>query len=165
MRTNQEIGNAQTVQCQVVMTAQAQYAKSAKTNIICNQTKAVKLFVHLVIIKITNHKHANNVQMVVISVLIILHATNVRHHPLNIFKTTIKNVTQVALQVSTKTLMFQLCVKPAHLFVQNALKQNVLNARMVQLLKKGPVNIHVHNYIAKPAILKMHALNVIYLIT
>ena len=64
-----------------------------------------------------------------------------------------------------KILMFQLCVKPAHLFVQNALKQNVPNARMVQLLKQGLVNIHVHNYIAKPATLKMYALNVIYLIT
>ena len=54
--------------------------------------------------------------------------------------------------------MFQLYVKPAHLFVQNALpKQNVLNARMVQLLKEGLVNIHVHNYTAKLAILKMLA--------
>ena len=64
-----------------------------------------------------------------------------------------------------KTLIFQLCVKSAHPFVRNAQKHNVLNARMVQLLKQGLVNIHVHNYIAKPAILIMLASNVIVLIT
>ena len=86
--------------------------------------------------KMIHRNHVRNVYLNVGIVTIAQYALYVRYLQFNFFMITIKNVLKVVLQVFTKILVFQLCAKPALIYlkiVRNVHEQVVLNAKKVLL--------------------------------